>query len=510
MRGEPCWKVAAYIRLSREDGNDESLSVSNQRKILKEYLERSFQGDWVWCGEYVDDGLTGTDQERPGFQALLQAVGRGAVNCIVCKTLSRAFRNYADQGYYLESFFPRYGVRFISLAGPYVDSYLQPEALFGYEVPISGIMNDRYAARTSMDVRRTLDMKRRQGEFIGAFAPYGYTKNRENKGALEVDEEAAAVVRQMFAWRLDGWSCQAIARALNQMAVPTPSMHKRQSGLRYQNPKLEAGTGTWSTRTVSEILKNPVYIGTMVQGRQRVVSYKVHQRRAVAPEEWFVVEHTHPAIVDETAFRGVQRMSRGAVAIPGPGKPPHLLSGLLYCARCGRMLRRKTARGYGYYACKGTAGGQGGCRGVSVREDRVLRLLMDVLQKEREAVPCVCASPSEKGILWHGTGNRAREVHRLETVLDELYVDWKMNALTNQEYLRLREHVEQRMEKLKRQNERQEERNPVEEEVQKIGLDGRLLRRAVDRLVVGPGGTVEIYFSFQPTPRKNQEGPIPE
>lgn len=157
------WRVGLYIRLSKEDGRQESLSVANQRKILLDYLANDFPGRWELAGIFVDDGLTGTDDSRAGFQEMIAQVRAGEVDCVICKTLSRAFRNYADQGYFLEEFFPRYRTRFISLGSPRVDSFLDPEAVqMGLEIPINGLLNDRYAARTSADVRRTLDMKRRR------------------------------------------------------------------------------------------------------------------------------------------------------------------------------------------------------------------------------------------------------------------------------------------------------------------------------------------------------------
>lgn len=166
------WRVGVYIRLSREDGRQESLSVQNQRKILLDYLEHDFQGRWELAGIYVDDGLTGTDDSRESFQRMIEAVKAGKLNCILCKTLSRAFRNYADQGYFLEEVFPRYRTRFIALGSPRVDSFLDPEAVqMGLEIPINGILNDRYAAKTSADVRRTLDMKRRRGGVYRLLCP---------------------------------------------------------------------------------------------------------------------------------------------------------------------------------------------------------------------------------------------------------------------------------------------------------------------------------------------------
>lgn len=191
------WQIAIYIRLSREESedikrrnsrnsktsehvsSDASRSVVEQEKILTEWVQDRFAKDkFVIVDYFFDDELTGTDDTRDDFQRMMEFVEDGRVNCIVVKTLSRAFRNYADQGRYLKEIFPRKGVRLISTGNPFVDSYHDPQAITdGMEIPINGLMNDRFAAKTSVDIRRTFDAKRRRGEFIGYFAPYGYCKD---------------------------------------------------------------------------------------------------------------------------------------------------------------------------------------------------------------------------------------------------------------------------------------------------------------------------------------------
>lgn len=345
------WKVGVYLRLSKEDARRESASIANQRAILLDYLNHEFQDPWTLTQVYTDDGRTGTDDSRPAFQSLIRDVERGKVNCVLCKTLSRAFRNYADQGYYLEEFFPRHRTRFIALGSPRVDSYLHPDAVqWGLEIPINGILNDRYAAKTSADVRRTLDMKRRRGEFIGSFAPYGYAKDPENKHALVPDPAAAQVVRQVFQWYAQGLGQGGIAQKLNEAHVPNPTAYKTAQGLHYRRPG-QAGDGLWSAGSIGRLLKNPVYAGTMVQGRQEVVSYKVHETRAVPEGAWFVVENTHPPLVPPEVFQQVQTRLRQPARRPPGEAVPHLFAGLLRCAGCGGAMSRKTAKGFVYYTC---------------------------------------------------------------------------------------------------------------------------------------------------------------
>ena len=350
------WRIAVYIRLSKDDGNDESLSVTNQRKIITEYIEEFFEGEYIIADVYADDGLTGTDYERPEFQRLIHDVEAGTVNCIICKTLSRAFRNYSDQGYFLEKVFPLYGVRFISIGDPSLDTFKNPDAVQGMEVPITGLMNDRYAARTSNDIRRTFNTKRRKGEFIGAFAPYGYMKDPEDKNAFVVDEEAAEVVRNIFHWFVDeGMSKLGITKKLTEMGIPTPTAYKHSKGLNLQTPRISKNDGMWGITTVCTILKNEMYIGNMVQGKQRVISYKVHEKIAPPKEEWFIVENTHEAIIDRETFDKAQRLQeRDTRTAPGK-KQLYLFSGLLRCADCQRSMTRKTCnkpnKTYVYYVC---------------------------------------------------------------------------------------------------------------------------------------------------------------
>ena len=345
------WQVGVYLRLSKEDARRESASIANQRAILLDYLHHEFPDPWTLAQTYTDDGRTGTDDTRPAFRQLIRDVEQGKVNCVLCKTLSRAFRNYADQGYYLEEFFPRHRTRFIALGSPRVDSYLNPDAVqWGLEIPINGILNDRYAAKTSADVRRTLDMKRRRGEFIGSFAPYGYTKDPGNKHDLIPDPEAANIVRQIFRWYAEGVGQGSIAQRLNERKVPNPTAYKVAQGLRYRRPG-QAWDGLWSAGSIGRLLKNPVYAGTMVQGRQEVISYKVHETRAVPEGEWFVVENTHPPLVSPEVFQQVQTRLRQPVRRPPGEGEPHLFAGLLRCAACGQAMSRKTAKGFVYYTC---------------------------------------------------------------------------------------------------------------------------------------------------------------
>ncbi len=515
----PVWAVAAYIRLSREDGGDESLSVVNQRKIIQDYLEHAFIGEYVFAGFYTDDGLSGTDYDRPAFQRMLQDVEAGAVTCVVCKNLSRAFRNYADQGYFLESYFPLHGTRFISIGDPKVDSYLRPESIQNLEVPIAGLMNDRYAARTSSDVRATFDAKRKNGEFIGAFAPYGYAKNPEDKNRLIIDEAAAQPVRDIYRWFAhEGLSKNAIAQRLNALGVPNPTEYKRRKGLRYTNPGGNVNDGLWSAGTIARILKNPVYAGSMVQGRQRVISYKVHRRVAAPETEWFVKTGTHEAVVDADTFALAQKLQLRDTRTPPARNVLHLFSGFLRCADCQKALTRKTSKGYVYYCCR-TYGekSKAKCTRHSIREDVLYQAVLKALQAQVAlvaqdavvaAIQTAPAAPpaSRRRALAQRERERAHE--KVIALMDGLYVDWKSGDITGAEYHRLKAGFARQAEQLEQALQAQDQTAKQNEKPVAPALEYFLEHRGIDRLERGlllalvdsiyvyEGGALRIQFTF--------------
>ena len=452
------WRIGRYIRLSREDGGEVSESVLNQDRILAEAIPQRFEaGTYEVVGDYIDDGRSGTtDRERAEFQRMVRDVKEGRINCIIVKNLSRAFRNSADQGRFLEEFIPLYRTRFISLYQPAIDTFLDPEAVHGLEVGITGFMNEQYAYKTSVDVRRTFRSKMESGAFIGAFAPYGYAKDPRDKNALIVDEDAAQTVRAIFLWFVrDGLSKAGIAARLNALGVPNPTAYKRAKGIPYHNPGA-AGDGTaWCGATVRRILTDEIYAGTMRQGRQRVVSYKVHKRVALPPEEWITVEHAVPALIGQDLFAQASALNRRDVRTPPGGQKPYLFSGFLRCAECGGALTRKTARGHVYYACRG-----GECSPApSIREDRLERAVLAAIRTlsrlpapATELAERVRAAPGARGDGLPALYEQKRaERRRACGVLDGLYCDWRSGEITEEQYRRLKERLEEQSRVLEEQ-----------------------------------------------------------
>lgn len=294
-----CYCTAAYIRLSREDGDKaESDSIVNQRSFLQAYLHQ--HTELVLKDFYVDDGYSGTNFLRPGFQRMMRDVEKGEVDCILVKDLSRFGRDYIETGRYLERYFPEKGVRFIAAADQ-IDSLERSYNLF---LPLKNILNEQYARDISEKVHATMRSKQSQGRFIGAFAAYGYRKDAEDKNHLVVDEEAARVVRKIYRDYLEGKTIREITEELNGAGILSPSAYKRRCGLPYQNGRSQEKDQLWTYSSVCRILHSELYTGAMVQGKKEQYMHRKPRQRP--REEWIVVKGTHAPIIEREIWESVQ------------------------------------------------------------------------------------------------------------------------------------------------------------------------------------------------------------
>ena len=343
-------RTALYMRLSRDDEKaGESMSIENQRVILKKYAEEN--GGTV-VDEYIDDGWSGTDFDRPSVKRLLDDAKEGKIDTIVVKDLSRFGRNYIQVGQYIDYIFPAYGIRFIALSDN-VDTADRTSA--GMDMmPIMNVFNEWHAANTSKKIRAVLEANWKQGKYTNWAYPYGYKAGTDEKRTAVIDEEAANIVRRIYDMRLAGSSYRAIARALTDEGIPNPTAYyTRLDGKK----SVRRNLGYWTTRTVSEILSNSTYTGRMTQHLTTRFSYKNHKVLHVPESEHVVKENAHEAIVDRDTWDKVQAM-RTSVSRGRADKENrvHPLSGLLFCADCGCKLKFKSGgqrRGVcNYYLCR--------------------------------------------------------------------------------------------------------------------------------------------------------------
>lgn len=330
------WKATLYLRLSREDGDkEESNSIAGQRSLLRDFLEK--HPDIQEYAVRVDDGWSGSTFERPSFQKMMEDVKVGKTDCIIVKDLSRFGRNYLDAGEYIEKIFPFMGVRFIAVNDNY-DSIQEKNASDDLIVPFKNLINEAYCRDISVKIRSQLEIKRKKGQFLGAFAAYGYFKDPQDKNHLIVDEYAADVVRHIFAWKVEGISPQDIADRLNNAGILSPLEYKRSLGMKCSTPLQTNIKASWSAASVIRLLKNPVYIGTLTQGRATIPSYKVHKRIQKPESEWSVIEHKHEAIISQKDFDTVQKVLSLDTRRSPDADTVSLFSGMVFCGDCGASM----------------------------------------------------------------------------------------------------------------------------------------------------------------------------
>lgn len=320
-------KYGMYLRLSRDDdGDGVSQSIKNQKEFLTKYISNN--PNWFLVDIYADDGFTGTNFNRPDFIRLKNDIEQGKIDLVITKDLSRLGRDYIDVGYYTEKYFPSKKVRYIAVNDG-VDTFSKTS---NNDIgPFLSVVNDMYAKDISKKVRTVKRSKAEKGEFIGAFAPYGYKKHPNDITKLIIDEEPAEVVKYIFNEYANGNGLAYIAHRLNEKKVDCPSVYKQRNS-KYH---CKATSNLWGHNTIKKILTNRVYTGDLIQHKGEMVSYKVKKYRLLPKSEYLIKENAHEAIIDKQTFELVQDiLKRKAYNIHKRESTEHLLAGLLYCPIC--------------------------------------------------------------------------------------------------------------------------------------------------------------------------------
>lgn len=446
--------TAKYLRLSSEDGDkEESNSISNQRELIEAYVASHPEINTV--DEYVDDGYTGTNFDRPAFKRMLADAQKGKINCIIVKDLSRLGRDYIGMGRYMERIFPLMGIRFIAINDNY-DSAKQEYPDDNTVVLFKNLLNDSYSRDISVKIRTNLDVKRRNGEYVGGYAPYGYKKDEKNRNCLVTDEEAAKVVYDIFQWKLDGMSTQGIADRLNEKGIMCPGEYKKSKGPDYTAAFYAAGSDAhnhakWGAMQVLRILMNEVYLGTLVQGRRSKVNYKVKKLKDVDRSNWVRVENTHKPIISREVYDTVQEVLKLDTRTSPKGDVVNLFSGIVRCGGCkSNMVRRKVTkngRQYVYLHCSSYHRKQG-CTSHLISEKRLENIVFDIIKKDMQILDIIDENSEhlkmaqekqpEYGQTFIDPDKLAdinREIVHYNTLLVQLNNDMEAGIITKEEYV---------------------------------------------------------------------------
>ncbi len=521
------YQVGFYLRLSDKEAKDrDSESIENQFALLKDFIKN--KPDLRLISTFTDDGKTGTNFRRSGFEQMMDEVRSGRINCIIVKDLSRFGRNYLEAGHYIEHMFPFLNVRFIAVTDGF-DTLTATPAQLSYLIPLKNIMNENYARDISKKERSAKKVLRKKGCFLGAYAMYGYEKTLD-KHVIGVDPEAAVHVKTIFDLCEKGYSDSAIAKYLNERKVLCPARYKYEKGI-VKNAKY-ANTSGWYPQTIAGILTSRVYIGDMVQGARR--SKEIKGKKEVVPmSERDIVSGTHEAIISKEQFDRVQeirmdrhrryeKMIQENRRLAGKSENSGILKGKVFCGDCKRAMVRKHIKSckdkYRYVCDMHEKTGQ--CSRKFLPEQELFEMLGCLIRRQIEAACQV------KEWLHSRKQEEARELFRFEQTLREtedkrnrlvqkmaaLYQDWKEGVLDQDEYLYMKKQYEEELTGCEGEREelmgRKQEyilaytsENPALKAVSEIPDDFLLSRELVDRLIerieIYEGNRVRVSFKFQ-------------
>ena len=462
--------TALYERLSRDDeAAGDSISIQTQKTVLRDYAQ---QHGFSNCVDYTDDGYSGGNFTRPGWQKLIADVDAGRVSTVIVKDMSRVGRNYLQTGYYTEVYFPQNNVRFIAIANN-VDSNDQSTAEFA---PFLNIMNEWYLRDASRKQKQAYQARVKAGVPATNQVIYGYRKDPEKKHHWLVDEEAAEVVRKIFRLAASGLGVQHIAETLHKENIERPAAYMQRKG--YADHEFRPSLNRpydWNASTVSAMLKRPEYLGHSVSFRHSNISYKTKKQKENDPSDWVVLENTHEAIVDQELFDLAQRNRRTVRRLDKTGKP-NILTGLVFCADCGKkMYNRRKGKSFDpatgvykedYYGCSTynlTRYFTGrSCTSHAIQTRMLRGLILETIRKvtafalkdkarfiEKIREQSKLKRASEAKGLQKKVTKAKRRVEELDRLLMKLYEDYALERIPYDRYSEYAERYEGELKALK-------------------------------------------------------------
>lgn len=447
------FNVAEYIRLSREDGDKvESDSIGNQRKLITDFLHGN--EEFVLYDTYIDDGFTGTNFNRPEFIRMINDIESGKVNCVIVKDLSRFGRDYIETGKYLERYFPANDIRFISITD-HIDSFRQAYDIL---LPIKNIFNEQYAKDISRKVHASMTTKQRAGEFIGAFASYGYKKSATDKNKLTIDANAANVVRKIFDLYISGCGKIKIASILNESGIACPSEYKKMNGEKYRNCNRLDTTSYWTYSTINHILQNQMYTGKMVQGK--TCQHMHGKAKTKDKDDWIIVENTHEAIIDAETWDKAQSLLSCRTRKLDLNSNTSIFAGFLKCGDCGRALTKKIRNGNVTYYCGSyVRTGRQICTPHPLPHQVIEKIILNDLKAIIQNINNLHQIVEKQMHNCKGMKNIHKEENRyLETELQKIkrlkksvYEDYKEDLISKEEYIMYRQEYQRKEDALNNQ-----------------------------------------------------------
>ena len=494
--------AALYVRLSQEDRNklsrdDESESIINQQNILTDYCKRN--GFEIY-DIYKDEDFSGSDRERPEFNRMISDARKKRFNTIICKTQSRFARDMELIEKYVNGLFPIWGIRFISV----VDNGDTMNRANRKTRQIFALTDQWYLEDLSENIRATLSNKRRQGLWVGAFAPFGYIKDPQNKNRLIIDDEAANTVRYIFRLYLNGMGVTSIARKLNAENITNPATYKKQHEQSFQNIHRDC-SDMWHTYSVQRILSNPVYIGNTVQGSQEKVSCKSIKQRQKPSSEWDIVENTHEAIISREVWDKAQKLRKEKPKSGKTGKP-NVLAGKVRCLDCGGSMRVYYSGGKRYFRCNTAFVDKSRCGGMTISETvlhrEIICKLKTILEKylDKNMLSEFTNTQSEYSERHLKPETLNSELAKLNNRLNSIYYDKLDGLITKEEYLSLKKRFSEEIKTVKSELSHIPNNTPNLNQLKTISkLDYLTAQTLIEKIEIGGSRNnrvINIYWNF--------------
>lgn len=517
------YKVGIYIRLSKEDEDkekySESESIQNQRELLMQYIS---ENKLNFVKEYVDDGVSGTSFDRPGFNSMISDIENGIINMVITKDLSRLGRNYVQSGYYTETYFPEHNVRYIAILDN-IDT--STDSANNDIAPFKSILNEMYAKDTSRKINSVLQSKREQGEFLGS-APYGYKKDPNKKNHLIIDEEAAKIVKLIFKKYLEGFGTTQIANFLSSQKILIPSDYNKKN-----RGNKSVDYGLWAQSTVRFILSNEVYTGTVVQGKKKKLSFKSKKFISISEEDWQKVYNMHEAIISMEDFERAQKIlnnTKGSRVV----EKDYLFKGLLRCYDCKGYIGIRSPDKYGniYGRCQRYA--QHGKFGVcsshnfnyQVFENSMINLLKELCKEysnktKLEEIAKKSKSKEDKKVeIESRIKSFEDEINKENRKLELLYDDRLSEIISVDDYIKEANKIKtivndykNQIEKLNLQlngediiqDDNQKLKNLADEFLSMEKPTKEIIREFIEKIEIHSDKQVDIYFNFKPLQELN-------
>ncbi len=519
------YNAAMYIRISKDDAErSESYSISNQRELIQSYVKS--HPEINLCSERVDDGFSGVSFERPAIQGLFKDVKAGSINCVIVKDLSRFGRNYIETGRYIEQIFPFMGVRFIAINDNY-DSATTKSGADSIIVPFKNLINDAYSRDISIKVRSQIEVRQKRGDYIGSFPVFGYMRSEDDKHRLVIDDYAADIVKKIFIWKKSGMNNQKIAEKLDEQSIPSPLEYKTLQNWTFSTTFKLKPQAKWSAVAVSRILKNEVYTGTMVQGKESTTNYKVKKRIKKSKEEWVRVENTHEAIISKEDFELVNKVMLADTRTKPNADELYIFSGLMRCDECGSNMIRKPVKSNGkeyyYYICSGNKHDKSVCSNTHrISERHLIQCTFEILKhhiaavsKLNELLEYIKELPMEDSkvkkidTMIMAIREKLKSYQKLK---HSLYEDYKADILSKDDYLEMKKDYEslcigleksladlehQSSDLLAKTNTHSEWVELFKKHENITELSRATIISLVDKIVIIDSKRMRIYFSYQ-------------